>query len=210
MRSFLPFFLCLGLSTFAVAQSPAPTVTRAFKLESYLLQVEPKAMRTAISKPYGNSQRTVFTPAREVGGNDWLTTYSEAEFEKLGISWESFMERARIAADRRLATLKPELVKDRDGRVLYAVYRGERPSYSSLLLAPSLAKVFEKIFGPEVWLAAPDRHSLYVFPANPEVVNNFAADLEERFQTNAFAASEEVFSLNTAGELRAVAVFTDR
>lgn len=211
VKSILLFSLgwSLSLATLADAQSTAPTVARALKPETYLLQIEPKAMRTANSRPYGNAQRTVFTPAREIGGEDWLETYNQADFEKLGISWESFVERARKAADRRLAALKPELVKDREGRVLYAVYRGAAPVYSSLLVAPSLAKVFEKIFGGEVWLATPDRNSLYVFPANAEVVNDFASDLEERFQTNAFAASEEVFSLNTAGELRAVAVFTD-
>ncbi|TLD72035.1 hypothetical protein FEM03_04740 [Phragmitibacter flavus] len=212
VRSILLFPLWLGLSlvTSADAQSPSPTVARALKPETYLLQIEPKAMRTANSRPYGSAQKTVFTPAKEVGGDDWLDPYNKEDFEKLGISWESFVERARKAADRRLASLKPELVKDREGRVLYAVYRGAEPVYSSLLVAPSLAKVFEKIFGGEVWLATPDRNSLYVFPANAEVVNDFAGDLEERFQTNAFAASEEIFSLNTAGELRAVAVFTER
>lgn len=192
----------------AAAQSPVPTVARALKAESYVLMVEPRAMRSAHSRSFAEAKRTVFTPVREVGGKVVYSAYDEKSFDKLGISWESFATRARAAADRRLATLQPELIKDAAGRVRYAVYRGAEPIYANLLLAPSLARVFVNVFGEEVWLAAPDRHALYVFPADPQVVDEFAGDLEERFENNGFAASEEVFSLNQAGELKAVAIFT--
>lgn len=210
MKVLLQFFACFALASSIWAQAPAPSVAKALKPEAYVLLVEPKVMRSANSGPLGNSQRTVFTPAKEVGGDERFTAYNSDAFGKLGISFESFVDRARAAADRRLVTLKPELIKDKDGRIAYAVYRGKEPIYSTLLVAPSIAKIFEKVFGTEVWLAAPDRNALYVFPAKPEVVDAFAGDLEQRFQNDAFSASEEIFSLNTAGELKAVAVFTDR
>lgn len=194
----------------SMAQSSAPKVARAQKLENYVLVVEPRAMRSEHSRELGGARRTVFTPAREMGGSEVYAPYGKEEFEKLGISWESFVERARRAADRRLATLQPELIKDKDGRVIYAVYRGEEPIYASLMVAPSLARVFAKVFGEEVWVAAPDRHALYVFPAKMESVFEFAADLEVRFESTGFAASEEVFSVNQSGELKAVANFTGR
>jgi len=209
------YCLCLSMSglltaplLWAQAPSPTPTVARALKPEMYLLQVEPRVMGTSISKPLGESQRTVFTPSREVGGEQRMASYTVEDFNKLGISWESFVERARKAADKKLATLKPEIIKDAAGKVLYAVYRGDEPIYASLIVAPSLAKIFEAQFGKEIWLAAPDRNALYVFPAKPEVVVNFSADLEERYESNAYAASEEIFSLNEKGELKAVAQFT--
>lgn len=167
-------------------------------------------MRSEYSRELGEARRTVFTPAREVEGSEALEVYNKVAFEKLGISWESFVERARKAADRKVATLKPELIKDNEGKVLYAVYRGPEPIYASLLVAPSLAKVFANVFGEEVWLAAPDRNALYVFPARMEAVFEFAADLELRFESTGFAASEELFSLNQVGELKAVGTFTGR
>ena len=76
---------------------------------------------------------------------------------------------------------------------------------------PSLAKVFEKVFGKEIWVAAPDRHALYVFPPNPLIVDDFAADLAARFEEDAFAASEEVFVLRAeTGEMQAAGQFTAR
>ena len=214
-------FLTLWLATFAAASSlcaqtatpapaPATPAVAPAKAEPFLLLPEPKEMRTSQSATLGGARLTVFTPVRRPAGKATLEPYSRAEFAKLGISPDSFAEKARLAADRLLATVQPELKKDAAGHVVYAVYRGDDPIYASLLAAPSIAKVFENIFGKEVWLAAPDRNALYVFPPNPSVVNDFAADLQDRFETNAFSASEEIFSLKDNGELRAVATFTNR
>lgn len=194
--------------TTAPAQ-PAPVVVTA-KPEPYLVIPEPRSMRSAISGSIGGSQLTILTPAKDLKGDGKLTSYSTDEFQKLGISWDSFLTRAKTAANNRLATLQPELIKDKSGRVRYAVYRGAESFYAGLIIAPSLPKIFEKVFGPEVWLAAPDRNALYVFPANAPVVDDFAADLEERFQTNPYSASEEVFSMKADGELRVIGNFTDR
>ena len=101
-------------------------------------------------------------------------------------------------------------MKDDAGRVRYAVYRGQEPIFACLLVAPSLSKVFENIFGKEIWVAAPDRNALYVFPPNPAVVDDFAGDLEERFESNAFAASEEVFVLRGDGEMKVIGTFRGR
>jgi hypothetical protein len=162
---------------------PATQTLAATKAEPFLLLPEPKEMRVAHS-----------------------------EFAKLGISADSFARKAAAAADRLLASLQPELVKDDAGRVRYAVYRGEEPVFACLLVAPSLPTVFENIFGgKEVWVAAPDRNALYVFPPNATIVDDFAGDLEDRFESNAFAASEEVFIVRAgAAELLAVGTFRNR
>ncbi len=209
-------FLALWLATLAAAcslcaQAPASAPATPAKAEPFLLLPEPKEMRTSQSATLGGARLTVFTPVRRPAGKAGLEPYTKAEFAKLGISPDSFAEKARLAADRLLATVQPELKKDAAGHVIYAVYRGDDPIYASLLAAPSIAKVFENIFGKEVWLAAPDRNALYVFPPNAAVVNDFAADLQDRFESNAFSASEEIFSLKAdSGELHAVATFTNR
>lgn len=202
----LPAF-CLAPAV--AADKPAAVVAPARKPDPYVLLPEPRAMRSLISHPLGGARLTVFSPVKASADGE-LSPYSVEEFNKLGISWESFLERSRAAADRRLAALQPELIKDPAGKLRYAVYRGAEPVYASLLLAPSLARVFEKVFGGEVWLAAPDRHALYVFPADAAALVAVAADLEERFESNAYSASEEIFHLNREGELRSVGQFTSR
>jgi hypothetical protein len=123
------------------------------------------------------------------------------------LSVETFAERAKTAADKRLTQMQPELKKGADGRIAYAVYRGESSLFPSLLIAPSLPKIFEELFGKEIWVAMPDRHALYVFPARPDILQEFTADLAERYAEDAFAASCEVFSLKAGEEPKVVATF---
>ena len=199
MRSSLtrfPFWMmsiCLFLGSITSAEEPAPALAKP-KLESYLLLPEPRMMRSARSLKPGGSEKTVLSPAKEIADSPFIATYSTDEFAAIGISPETFAERARTTADRLLKDLKPEWVQDEKGQVLYAVYRGERPIYASLIVAPSLPHLFEAAFGPEIWLAAPDRNALYVFPAKAAILSDFASDLEQRFRNDPYAATGEIFS----------------
>ncbi len=139
-----------------------------------------------------------------------IKTYSTEELTKLGISVETFLERSRAAADRRLATLVPDYVKDEAGAVRYAVFRGESPLIASLLLAPSLGTLFQKTFSGDTWALIPDRNSLYIFPARAEALAEFGDDLRERYDSNPYAASPEIFLLKPDGSLpRVVGAFGD-
>lgn len=203
MRAAVLFLSLLGVLR-AADPAGAPAAKPLSGAELYLMLPEPRSLRSAISRPHAGAQRTVFTPARR-SADGAVRAWGREEFSRLGISWETFLERAEAAADRRLAMLRPELKTDAEGRVIYAVYRSDEPVMACLLVAPSLAGVFKKIFGDEIWLVTPDRHSLFVFPPRQEVVAEFAEDLRERFRDDPFAASDEVFSLKSGGEgLRAI------
>jgi hypothetical protein len=187
------------------AQQTAP-VER--KLETLLLMPEPKAMRTAFSITPAGAKQTVLTPYRESAVSpSGVEPYGQESFAKLGLSAETFAQRAKAAADKRLIQLKPELIKGADGKIAYAVYRGESSLFATLLVAPSLPKIFEELFGKEIWVAMPDRHAFYVFPAKAELLEEFTEDLAERYATDAFAASCEVFSLKAGEEPKVVASF---
>ncbi|MFO1486009.1 MAG: hypothetical protein U1F71_21790 [Verrucomicrobiaceae bacterium] len=178
------------------------------KLETLLLMPEPKAMRTAFSVIPDGAKQTVLTPYRESPtSSNGVEPYGQESFAKLGLSAETFAQRAKIAADKRLLQLKPELVKGDDGKIAYAVYRGESPLFATLLVAPSLPAIFEELFGKEIWAAMPDRHALYIFPAKQELLHDFADDLADRYTSEAFAASCEVFSLKAGQEPKVVASF---
>lgn len=178
------------------------------KLETLLLMPEPKAMRTAFSVVPAGAKQTVLTPYRESAVSpSGIEPYGQESFAKLGLSPETFAQRAKAAADKRLVQLKPELIKGEDGKIAYAVYRGESSLFATLLVAPSLPKIFEELFGKEIWVAMPDRHALYVFPAKSDILDEFHEDLADRYATDAFAASCEVFSLKAGEEPKVVASF---
>ena len=190
------------------AADPAVVAPKApSRAETYLMLPEPRVMGLSISKAFAGAQHTVFTPARQ-STDGKLHVFTREEFAKLGLSWESFLERAQTAADRRLADLQPELKKDGSGRVLYAVYRSEEPTIACLLIAPALSAIFKNIFGEEVWLVAPDRNSLFVFPARKGAVEEFADDLQERFEENPFAVSDEIFVVKQGAAPRVLGSFS--
>lgn len=201
-----PFFCLLLLTANAVlAQQPAAAER---KLETLLLLPEPKAMRSVLSTTPAGAKQTVLTPYRESATEpNGIEPYSQETFAKLGISAETFAARAKTAADKRLLQLKPELIKGADGRIAYAVYRGESPLFATLLIAPLLPKIFEELFGKEIWVALPDRHALYVFPARADILQEFTPDLAERYATDPYAASCEVFAIKAGEEPRVMASF---
>lgn len=179
------------------------------KRETFLLLPEPFALRNALSIVPAGAKQTVLTPAREKAGKPGsIEAWPVEEFPSLGLSAETFAKRAAAAADKRLAALKPDIIRDEQGRVLYAVYRGESEHFASLLVAPSLPKIFEAMFGKELWAALPDRHALYIFPAQSAALEEFSPDLASRYVDDPFAASGEIFLLKAGEEPRVIASFT--
>ncbi len=179
------------------------------RLETLLMLPEPRALRTELSVVLAEAQKTVFSPAKEIAGIPGIEVYSKEDFQRYGLSPETFAERSKKTADRLLGELKADLIKDVNGKVLYAVYRGDRPIMACLLIAPSLPKKFQDLFGSEIWVATPDRHSLYIFPAKPEALEEFVPDLAARFEEDAHAASSEIFALKAGQPPQVVASFVE-
>ncbi len=198
MPTRLAFFFLLSFA--ASAQTPTPA-----KLETYILLPEPAALRTELSRPLGEGRKTVVTPVHEIVGGEGMKRYTKEEFEHLGISLSTFTERACASADARLKNIQPEFIKDDTGKTRYAVYRGDSPLIATLIMAPSLATLFSKTFGGDVWAILPDRHSLYIFPAKPELVAEFTDDLRQRYDNDPFAASCELFLIKKGEMPKALA-----
>lgn len=190
----------LLLTTAALAQEKP-------RLETLLMLPEPREMRTERSIVPDGAKATVLTPAREIADVPGIEVYPKEDFAKLGLSPETFAERSKKTAERLLTEIKPDLIKGGDGKVAYAVYRGDRPVMASLLIAPSLPVIFEELFGAEIWVALPDRHSLFIFPAKPEALEEFIPDLALRYKEDPHAASPEVFALKRGAAPRVVAAF---
>ncbi len=200
---------CFAFSPLIAKAQQAPVVAKP-PAELFLLVPEPRAMRTDLSIVPMGSKETVFSPAREITERPGLTTYSKEDFARLGVGVDKFAERAKAAADRLLGTLQVEWIKGADGKVAYAVFRGDRPIMASLLVAPSLPKVFSQAFGKEIWLVLPDRHSLYVFPAKADALIEFTGDLRERYENEPYAASCEIFEASAeTGNLRVVGSYRE-
>lgn len=192
-----------------ISSSSLVAQTAEHRLETLLLLPQPKFMRTALSVSPEGAKLTVLSPAQEISVEPGIMVYTAEQFKKLGLSVETFAERAKKTADKQLSRLKPELIKDSEGNVLYAVFRNERPIIASLLIAPTLPEIFEELFGPEIWVILPDRHSLFIFRAKPEALEEFTTDLATRFRDDHRAASPEIFAIKKGAAPRVVGSFVE-
>jgi hypothetical protein len=213
-RRHLLTLLCSSTAVYGAAPTKQKPVIRVAKvvrpkLELYLMLPEPRIMRSAYSIPLGDSRKTVFTPAQQIAAEPGLAVYSKEQFSVLGISPQSFADKAKVSAETQLAKLVPEFIKDEAGQTRYAVYRGESPLISSLILAPSLGKMAVSLFGGEMWAAIPDRNSLYLFPARQEAVEEFTEDLAARYTENAFSCSPELFLIKPGAGFSVVGQFAE-
>ena len=199
----------LCLAVLGIAGWPAHAQSAKKKLEAYVLLPEPSALRTELSRAPAGAHRTVLSPAHETVEAPGVKMYPKEDFARLGISVDTFTERAVAAAEARLKGLQPEFIKDGTGKTRYAVYRGDSPLIASLLIAPSFGKALAQLFDGELWAVVPDRHSLYLFPAKPEMLAEFAEDLQQRYKTAAYAASCEVFRIKPGEPIKVVATFGD-
>jgi hypothetical protein len=80
---------------------------------------------------------------------------------------------------------------------------------ASLIVAPSLPSLFRELFGDEVWVAIPTRNALFVFPAQPEVLQEASTELAERYKNDAYAASAEIFALKPGEKPHVVGTFSE-
>jgi len=204
MKRLLFVFVLLGAMASQAQVQPAKK-----KLEPYLLMPEPSALRTDLSIIPSGSHKTVLSPAHEIEGGQGVKVYTKEEFAKLGIGVDAFAAKAKAAADTRLKEMEPDFIKDEQGKTRYAVYRGDSSLLATLLVAPSLGKGFNKLFDSDIWAVTPDRHSLYLFPAKPEMLAEFADDLADRYKSDPYATSCEVFLIKSGEAPKVVATFGD-
>lgn len=199
-----------GASLLGVQAQTAPATGLSAKQRqayNYLIHPEPRAMRSNLSRTLSGELNTVFTPASYKPETQQLEGYSEANFKKLGIGWESFYAKAQESANFILSTLTPKPLRANGAQnapIEALVYTGDEAWYSSLMIASLLLTTVQPYLGDHIIVAAPDRYALYVFPAKTEILSKYTVELFERYENSPFASSEEFFSIKTGTTYPAV------
>jgi hypothetical protein len=173
-------------------------------LEPICLAVEPVALRTAAAIPAGKSKLTVLSPAEETESG--LKILDFEQFKSLGLTQEEFLAKSRAAAARLLARLQPEVVRDKRGGALYAKLTSESHLTSSVILCPEFRNQFEKLLGPNLLVAVPDRFTVYVFDRRMGEFQKMGREIAGKYFDATYPASSEAFEFKD-GELRAAGSF---
>ncbi len=164
--------------------------------EEYCLLIEP-ADGPAVKQAIKGAERTALVPGRETSIG--VRYYTEAEFAALKLGWTGFQAKAAESADRVLAHLKPEWVKDEKGFVRYAVLKSPGQLTASTVFGTKFRALFREAMGDELVLLIPDRSTVYVFPRSMGEYKDFGKKILLAYADAVYPVSYEVFLLNRDG-----------
>jgi hypothetical protein len=166
---------------------------------SWRVLIEPKFMRPEVSQPIPGSKKTVFA-AGYLKENEPVY-FSKAEFDALGMDWETFAAKAR--ENSKDNKLKAEFIRSKKKVIQYAVLSSENPLTATAVLSPDFWKKFREIFGDTMIVALPDRFTIYLFPKLAGDFQDHAPMILDDYKAALFPVSTEAFELTSSG-LRAI------
>lgn len=160
--------------------------------EPWRLLVEPGYEPHDAEWPIPGAERTVLVPARMVNGE--LKPLKRNEIKELGVTRKEIMAQAIPAASAVLKDLKPSYIRDANGVIAYAMIQSESPLTASAVLAPEFSTMFDKKLGPDVLVAIPSRHVIYIFPKLSQVSRDMAEEIILEYEASPYPVSRELFS----------------
>ncbi|MEZ5299466.1 MAG: hypothetical protein R3F11_02175 [Verrucomicrobiales bacterium] len=176
--------------------------------ERFAIAIEPKLMAAPVAEAIRGSKKSVAAAVRENAPDaaEPVHYYSAEELKALGVEWAEFLAEARAAAGRLLATLKPEIVRDKDGLVEYAVFRSGSHLTSSIVLADGFLEPFRDTLGRRVMVAIPDRFTVFVFPRVDSAVADYGRTFAEIYDNATYPGITELLEVSPDG-IRAIGAF---
>ena len=150
-------------------------------------------MRYEAAWPIQDSERTVLVPAKFI--NEEILPLKREDAAAPGVSRKEILAQAIPAAEKVLATLKPEYIRDSNKVIEYAVLQSDSPLTASAVLAPGFAKVFEETLGPDILIAIPNRNRIFVFPRLSSAYEQMTDIIVGEYESSSAPVSRELFTL---------------
>lgn len=161
-------------------------------------------MRYDSTWPIQGSDRTIVVAARLVDGE--VVPFSKGDEEKRGATAEKILADSSRTAATVLEGLKPNYVRDDKKVIQYAILKSDSPLTASAVLAPKFAETFAQTLGPELLIAIPNRHTVFVFPKQSLVYQAFSDTIYAEYQSSPAPVSRELFELRK-GKLIAIGTY---
>jgi hypothetical protein len=174
--------------------------------EKWRVWIEPKFMHAAIGKPITGAQRTEF-----VAGTleqDGLTPLLRGGLNELGVTWETFLDQARINAGIDLQDLQGKFVRNNRNVIEYAEVRSKKGVIPSAVLAPRFLDPYLNTLGPSILLVIPNRYIAFAFPKLASDYQAYSDMVLSAYRATSFPVSLEVFEVSAQG-VRAFGTFSD-
>ena len=197
-------FTFLLLTLFSPLLSASSNIQK--KEEQEILLIQPSFLHSPISHLIPGSERTIIVPAtiKNKGSDSPTISFLKPGWKTLHHSNMShFVQKARRHLSETLAPLDPKFLRDEHQVIQVAILESQDPLTASTILAPDFALNFMNIFGPELLLAIPTSHRIYIFSKLLSPLSEIAATIRDDYHVSSSPLSTEVFELSD-GKLRAV------
>ncbi|GAT33914.1 hypothetical protein TSACC_22335 [Terrimicrobium sacchariphilum] len=160
--------------------------------EPWRLLIEPSYEPHDAEWPIPGAERTVLVPARLVDGE--ISPLKRTEIKDMGVTRKDILAQAIPAASAILKELKPNYIRDANGVIAYAMIQSDSPLTASAVLAPEFPTMFDKKLGPDVIVAIPSRHVIYIFPKLSSISQDMAEEVILEYEASPYPVSRELFS----------------
>lgn len=155
-------------------------------------------MQPEFREPVPGSTRILRTVARLTSDNS-IELLTADEVKALEDSEPSWRQEAVLRADRLVAGLDSDTVRDSQGVILAIVLDGESPVTCSALFSAELVRQYEDLLGPEFYVAVPTRFRLYLFPKLASRIAEFAPAVLSDYRVSPHPVSTEVMEVSREG-----------
>ena len=198
---FLVYLFCVFVS-YADDQIDNKDAHFAVKKQKYVLLIEPRGMRSAVSMIIPGARNTVYSAGYE--GSLGVSHYKAEEFRRIFKSdWKQFRERALKDSAKHLKRLKPVMVRNSDNIIEYGLIQSEDPLTASTILLPQFREKFKDVFGSELLVLVPNRSTILVFSDSDNNLNKYKETVIKMYKDSIYPVSREIFRLNGTG-IRAI------
>jgi hypothetical protein len=117
--------------------------------------------------------------------------------------WDRLIKETEENSMLQLATITPEMIRDKRGVIQMAVISTDDPTTANLILLPAFLQHFSAIFGSELIIAIPSRNKIYVFPKLANQISKITELILDDYRISPMPVSTELFELSSKG-LRAI------
>jgi hypothetical protein len=192
LKSFVTILKLSPLLLLVATPLPADSVKR-----NPVLLIEPSFYHHPISTLIPGARKTVITAA-------WMDRSSETSFKFLEPSWKTtkrsfmnrFIQEAHQTLSEQLSSIHPRLLRDEHEVIQVAMIESEHPLTASTILAPEFGQQFVMIFGPEMLIAIPSAHRIYIFSKLASSINEIAPAIRDDYTLANNPVSLEIFELD--------------
>lgn len=195
----LPISLLLALVLLpmgADAQAPVPAKPNP---KNFRLLLEPRFQAPPVWELVTGAKETGIA-AGILDKNNTPRFLRPEELKLAQIDFATFRRDTMVHIDKLLDDTKPRRVLAKDGKSsTHCIYHGKSPLIASLVLTPKLRDRHTKEYGETLLAVAPDRYTLVVLPADPDILEGRAELLAGIFDQSVYPISLEVFQIDATG-----------